>query len=147
MEVILKETIPALGQAGEVVKVKAGFARNFLLPRKLAVVADPKNVKAMEHWKRMALSRQAKGKAKAEELGRKIEGILLEVKKPAGKEDKLFGSVTSMDIAEGLRKQEIMVDRRQVLLEKPVKTLGSLEVKIKLHPEVQAVLKVEVVKE
>lgn len=147
MDVILKETVPALGQAGETVKVNPGYARNYLLPRKLAVTADPRNKREMEHWMRMAKARQAKEKVKTEALAKTIEGLALEIKKPSGEGGKLFGAVTGMEIAEALRKHEIVVNRRQVLLEKPVKTLGVFEVKIKLHAEVQATLKVEVVKE
>ena len=147
MEVILKETIPTLGQVGEIVKVKSGYARNYLLPRKLAVVADTQNKKELAHWQKMASARLAKEKVKTEVLAKKIEAISLRLVKPSGEGDKLFGAVVAKEIVEALRKEEVVVDKRQVLLEKPIKTLGTFEVTVKLHPEVRAVLRIEVIKE
>lgn len=146
MEIILKEDIASLGKTGEVVKVKPGFARNYLLPQGLAVLADPKNLKELEHHKRMATLRQAKLKKQAEGLSQTIASLSLVIKKEAGEEDKMFGQVAVKDIVESLRKEKIFLEKKQIQLETPIKTLGDYEVVVKLHPEVRATLKVSVVK-
>lgn len=146
MEVILREEIRALGKAGEVVKVAPGYARNFLLPQGLAVIADPKNLKELEHHKRAVETRQTKLKAEAETLAKKIGSLDITIKHDAGEEDKLFGSVTAKDIWEALRKEKIPVERRQIYLASPIKQLGVYEVPVKLHAAVTATLKVSVVK-
>lgn len=147
MEVILREEIKALGKAGEVVKVKPGYARNYLLPHGLAVIADPKNLKEMEHHKRAVQLRQAKQKKEAEGLSEKIASTAITIKKEAGEENKLFGAVTVKDIVQALRKENLELDRRQIQLASPIKTLGVHTIPVKLHPEVTATLKVTVVKE
>lgn len=147
MEVILREEIKALGKAGEVVKVRPGFARNFLLPKGLAVKADTQNLKELEHHKRVVASRQSKLKKEMEVLAGQIAGLTLTIKKEAGEEDKLFGAVTAKDIWEALRKEKIPVEKKQVQLESPIKQLGETTVGVKLHADVTATLKVLVVKE
>ena len=147
MEIILKDEVKALGKAGDVVKVSAGYARNYLLPQGIAVKADPKNLKELEHHKRVVVSRQAKLKKAAEEFAKRLSSTSVVIKKEAGEEEKLFGSVAAKDISEALRKNDIVVDRRQIHLESPLRKLGDYEVLVKLHPEVAVNLKVTIVKE
>lgn len=146
MEVILKDNVPALGQAGDVVKVSRGYARNYLLPRNLAVFADPKNLKELEHHKRSAEAKRAKRKQEAVALAERLAQQTLTLAQEAGEEAKLFGSVTTKDIAEALRKAEIIVDRKQIQLQTPIKQLGDYTVSVKIHPEITATLKVSVIR-
>jgi large subunit ribosomal protein L9 len=152
MKVILKENVDRLGRMGDLVNVSDGYARNFLLPQKLAVMATEKNVKVLEHEKRLIGERQRKEQKAAEELAQRIRQLTVTIPVQAGEEDpeqgtRIFGSVTIKDIVEALAKQEISVDKRVVQLEKPIKELGSFKVPIKLHPDVTAELQVSVVKE
>lgn len=146
MEIILKEDVSSLGKAGDVVKVKKGYARNFLLPQGKAIVADPNNVKSLEHHRRVVAGKQAKLKKESESLATKMESLSITIAKDVGEQDKLFGSVTAKDIAEALRKENLVIDRKQIHLEAPIKQIGVSEVKVRLHPEVVATLKVWVVK-
>lgn len=146
MEVILREEVLGLGKAGELVKVREGFARNFLIPQKKAVLADPKNVKQMEHQKRVAEARSKKLRKGSEELAAKLSNVSITIAREAGEEDKLFGSVTARDIAEALRKSDIVIDKRLIHLKEPLKQIGVFDVEIKLHPEVTGTVKVWVVK-
>jgi large subunit ribosomal protein L9 len=146
MEVILRESVDGLGKAGELVKVKDGFARNFLLPHKKAVKADPKNVKQLEHQKRVSEARGAKLRKSAEEMAAKFATASITIAREAGEEDKLYGSVTTKDIADALRLAGFTVDKRHIILKDHIKQIGTFDVPIKLHPEVNAVVKVWVVK-
>jgi large subunit ribosomal protein L9 len=146
MKVILTEDIPKLGKIGDLIQIKDGYARNYLIPQNLAVPANPQNIKALEHQKTLLKQKQNRIKREAEKLAQKIEKISCTVSKPAGEEDKLFGSVTSLDIEKILKEEGIKIDRKKILLEEPIKTLGIYKVPIKLHPEVTANLKVWVVK-
>ena len=146
MQVILREDVDNLGRAGELVNVKPGYGRNFLLPKGLAVLATPKNVARVEHEKRMASGRAAKARKGAEDIAGRIEGAQINIARQVGEEDKLFGSVTGRDIAEALGEQGINIDHRKVHLPEPIKALGMHEVRIKLASEVQATVKVWVVK-
>lgn len=146
-EVILREDIKSVGKAGEVVKVSPGFARNYLLPQGKAVKADSKNLKELEHQKRAVSARQSKLKKAAEALASRIATLSITIKKEAGEADKLFGSVTTKDIADALRNEKILLDRKTVELAQPIKQLGIYEVPLRLHAEVVANLKVLVVKE
>ena len=146
MEVILREEITGLGKAGELVKVRDGFARNFLLPQKKAVVADPKNVKMLEHQKKAAEAREKKLKKSAEEFAQKLAGLSITIAREVGEEDKLFGSVTSRDIADALKHEGITVDKRTITLKEPIKQIGTFDIEVKLHPEVTGVVKLWVVK-
>jgi large subunit ribosomal protein L9 len=141
------EDVTKLGTMGEMVQVKDGFARNYLIPRRLAVVANPQNVKSLEHQKALVSQKRNRIKREAEKLAAKIESASCTIAKPVGEEDKLFGAVTSRDIEESLNEEGIVVDRKKVLLEEPIKSLGIYKVPIKLHPEVTANLKIWVVKE
>ena len=147
MEVILREDIDKLGNRGQVVKVAAGYARNFLLPRRLAVPATEGNKKIIEQERLAALRREAKEDATAKELAALLSSVTLTSVQKAGEQDVLFGSVTSKDIAEMLDKQGYTIDRRKIDLEHPVKTLGEHKVNIKLHHDVVATVTVIVNRE
>lgn len=146
MKVILTEDVAGLGKLGDLVQVKDGYARNYLIPKKLALPANPQNVKVLEHQKNLIRQKQNRIKSEAEKLAEKIEKMSCTIAKPTGEEDKLFGAVTSIDIEESLREEGIIIDRKKILLEEPIKSLGIYKVPIKLHPEVTANLKVWVVK-
>jgi len=146
MEVILKEEVKGLGKAGELVKVRDGFARNFLIPQKRAVVADTKNVRMLEHEKKVAEAVERKQRKSAEELATKLATMSVTIEREAGEEDKLYGSVTSKDIAEALRKEGVVVDKRSINLAEPLKQIGAFDVDIKLHHDVTGKIKVWVVK-
>lgn len=147
MRVILREDVHNLGKSGELVNVKDGFGRNFLLPRKMAVLANEQNVRQLEHEKGVIAARQAKLKSGAEEQSKKLGGIQVKIARKVGEHDKLFGSVTALDIAESLSAAGQKVDRRSIHLPEPIKALGTFDVEIRLHHDVHAKIKVEVVKE
>ncbi len=147
MEVILKEDVNKLGSRGDVVKVAEGYGRNFLLPRKLAIEATDGNKAVIVQMKAASVRRSAKEKTQAEELGKQFEGLSVSFQKRAGEQDHLFGSVTSSDIAEAAAKKGITLDRRQIQLHEPLKSLGEFTVPVKLHKEVTAHLKVVIEKE
>ena len=143
MKVILQETMEGVGHLGDLIDVKDGFARNFLLPRNKAVVANDRNIKSFEHSKRVAALRK---ELEIEAHAKKISTVTLTVEAQVGKDDKLFGSVTVKDIAEGLAGQGYTVDRRKIQLPHPIKELGSFTVPVKLPREVTAAVTVRVVK-
>jgi len=138
MEVILREDIDKLGTRGQVVRVAAGYARNFLLPRRMAVPATEGNKKIIEQERLAALRREAKEEASAKELAALLSAVTLTSVQKAGEQDVLFGSVTSKDIADMLEKQGYVIDRRKIDLEHPVKTLGEHKVNVKLFRDVVA---------
>lgn len=144
MEVILREEVENLGHRGQVVKVADGYARNFLLPRRLAVIATEANKKIVEQERQAALRREAKEKSSAEELAAMLNDVVLTTSQKAGEQDVLFGSVTAADIAGLLEKQGYNIDRRKIVLDAPIKTLGEHSVQVKLHREVSATVKVVV---
>jgi large subunit ribosomal protein L9 len=147
MEIILRERVEKLGTKGDVVNVSAGYARNFLLPKKLAVLATPANMKQIEQEKAAAVRREAKEKEEAEALARQLSQVFLQVSRKVGENEVLYGSVTSMDIAQLLEAKGFTVDRRKIDLHEALKSLGQFDVPIKLHREVTAFVKVEVTKE
>ena len=147
MEVILKEDVANLGHRGDVVKVADGYGRNFLLPRKLALQATQANKAVIEQMKAAAARRSATEKAQAEELVVKLQPLALNFTRKAGENGQLFGSVTSADIAAELATQGFELDRRKIQLADPLKSLGEYTVAIKLHREVTAHVKVQVVAE
>jgi large subunit ribosomal protein L9 len=147
MEVILKEDVNKLGSRGDVVKVAEGYGRNYLLPRKLAIIANEGNKAVIAQMKAAAVRRSAKEKAQAEELAKQFEGLSVSFQRRSGEHDQLFGSVTSGDIAEGIAKKGLNLDRRQIQLHDPLKTLGEFTVPVKLHKDVTAHLKVVIEKE
>ena len=145
MQVILREDVAKLGQTGDLVTVRDGYGRNYLIPRGLAVLATPRNVKRLEHDKRVIAQREAKLLRKAESVKSKLEGMSVNIPKQVGEEDKLFGSVTARDIAEALAAQGVEIDRRTIQLDEPIKTLGVHEVVVRLARSLTATLKVWVV--
>ena len=146
MQVILREDVPNLGKAGDVMEVRDGYGRNFLLPRKKAVMANPGNMQELEHQKRVVAALTAKRKKGAEELAAQMSKVSLTIGRESGEEDKLFGSVTTKDVADALRAEGYTIDRHDIALEAPIKQLGVFDVPVKLHPEVTAAVKVWVVK-
>jgi large subunit ribosomal protein L9 len=147
MKVILKNDVKDLGRAGEVVNVKDGFARNYLVPQGLAVEASTKNVKEFEHEKKKIQEMARKVKAGATGLAEQIAAAKIVIKAKAGEEDKLFGSVTSMDIADALKAAGIEIDKKKIQLDEPIRRLGEHTVAVKIHSEVSAQLNVQVVPE
>ncbi len=146
MKVILVEDVPNLGKMGELVKVAGGYGRNYLIPYGKAIRATTQNIKILDHQTKQLKDQISKIKRDAEKLAKRIESVSCTIAKPAGEEEKIFGSVTPMDIVENLKLEGIEVDRRKVLLDEPLKTLGIYTIPIKLHSEVTAHLKVWVVK-
>ena len=147
MEVILREDVPKLGHRGELVKVADGYARNYLLPKKLAVPATEGNRKMVEQIKGAAVRREASELSDAERLAQMLAGVAVSIHRKAGEGDHLFGSVTSLDVAEALAAKGFNIDRRKVQLEDPIKYLGEYDVPLRLHREVTVKVKVQVVKE
>jgi ribosomal protein L9 len=147
MKVILISDVESFGKKGEVKDVKDGFARNYLFPKKFAVEATPENMKTWERQKQSLKKKEEGVKAEAEALAEKLNGVSCTIPMKAGEEDKLFGSVTSQNISDALSKHGFDISRKDIQLEEPIKTLGTYEIPIKLHPQVTANIKVEVVKE
>ena len=147
MEVILREDIESLGTRGEVVKVAAGYARNFLLPRRLAVAATDSNRKIVEQEKQAHLRKEAKLAGEAQELAKLVSAVTINIARKAGENDQLFGSVTAGDIADALTAQKYSIERRKIQLDEPICTLGEHKVAIKLHREVTAEITVNVTRE
>ena len=144
MKVILKENIETMGQIGDIVKVAPGYARNYLLPKGLAIEATDKNAKALEHAKRQMAYKKNKALEAAKLIAAKLEGVTVALTHQAGEEGKLFGSVTTMEIAAFLKEQGLEVDRKKMVLADPIKQLGNYTVPVKIHPEVTANLKIAV---
>jgi large subunit ribosomal protein L9 len=147
MKVILREDVKNLGLIGSVVDVADGYGRNYLIPKKLAVEANIKNIKKFEHEKNIILEKVKKTKKSAEEFSSRLSDITVSIEAPAGEGDKLFGSVTSMDIAGALLKQGIEIDKRKIIMpDEPIKRIGSYTVDIRIHPEVTISLNIDVKK-
>jgi large subunit ribosomal protein L9 len=147
MEVILREDIEKLGSRGQVIKVAAGYARNFLLPKKLAVAATPSNKKIVEQERQAHLRKEAKAQGEAQELATLMTGVTVTIIQKAGENDQLFGSVTSKDVADALAAKNYTIDRRKIQLDEPIKQLGEFKVPVKLHKDVTAEITVVVAKE
>ena len=147
MEVILREHVDNLGRRGEIVKVAAGYARNYLLPRKLALPATAGNRKHVERERRIMEAREAEEKGQAEALASRLALVEISIARRVGETEQLFGSVTAVDIAEYLKGKGFEIDRRKLILPEPIKTLGGHQVPLKLHREVSVPLTVKVVKE
>lgn len=147
MEVILKEDIVDLGKMGEVVRVRDGYARNYLLPRGLVLVANKKNLKGFEHQKRVIGAQREKVVKQAQGLSDKLAALSLVIAVKTGEEGKLFGSVTNMDIERALREKGFDIERRKIHLDEPIKNLGDFEVPIRLAADVTATIRVSVVPE
>ncbi|MFS1510962.1 50S ribosomal protein L9 [Chengkuizengella sp. SCS-71B] len=147
MKVIFLQDVKGQGKKGEVKNVSEGYARNFLIPRGLVSVATGSNVKQLEQKKKSEQKKKDQQKLDAELLAKKIESATIEMKTKAGEGGRLFGSITNKQIAEELKKQKIVVDKRKIELDSPIRTLGVTKVPIKIHPEVTAVAKVQVTEE
>lgn len=144
MKVILREDVYNLGRSGEVVTVKEGYARNYLFPKALAMMASDANVKHLEHEKQVIALRQQKLKGTAQEQAKKLNNVTVKISRKVGDQDKLYGSVTSLDIAEALTRQGHEIERRLIHLPEPIKAVGTFDVEIRLHREVTSTIKVEV---
>ncbi|OGP62816.1 MAG: 50S ribosomal protein L9 [Deltaproteobacteria bacterium RBG_13_53_10] len=147
MQVILLEDVHSLGKAGDLVKVSDGYGRNYLIPQKKAVLATEKSVKTLDHQKRLVQQKMNKTKRTAESLAGAIEKLSCTFSKTVGESGRLFGAVTSMDIENYLKERGLEVDRKKILLEEPIKSIGLYTVPIKLHSDVTVHLKVEVMQE
>ena len=147
MEVILREDIDKVGSRGEIVKVAPGYARNFLLPRRLAVPASEANKKIVEQERQAHLRRETKVQADAQDLAKMMAAVEVTISQKAGENEQLFGSVTAADVAAALEKQGFTIDRRKVQLDEPIKTLGDFKVSLRLHREVSVEVPVHVVRE
>ena len=147
MEIILREDVERLGSRGQVVKVADGYARNFLLPKRLAVAATDSNRKIVEQERQAHLRREAKQKGEAEDLSKLLSGVTVIIAQKAGENDQLFGSVTSKDVGDALAQKNFTIDRRKVLMDDPIKQLGEFKVPVRLHKDVTAEVTVQVVKE
>ncbi len=147
MEVILRERVEKLGTRGDVVKVSDGYARNYLFPKKLAVLATPANKLRIEQEKTVAVRREAKEKQEAEALAQQLAQVSIQLSRKVGEHEVLYGSVTAMDIAEALEARGFKIDKRKIELEDHLKSIGQYSVPVKLHREVTVPINVEVVKE
>ena len=147
MKVLLRQNLATLGEAGKIVSVKNGYARNFLIPRGIALEANDRNMKIFAQEKKRGESLKLKEKKEAETLKTRLEGVSITAPMPVGEDDRIFGSVTNQDVAELLAAKGFEIDKRKILLDDPVRALGIYEVPIKLHPEVESVIKLWVVKQ
>jgi large subunit ribosomal protein L9 len=145
MQVILKEDVTNLGKSGDLVKVKPGFGRNYLIPQGLAVMATASNVKQVEHQKKLIVARNAKLQKDSQAVADKLGAVEVSIERQVGEENKLFGSVTSRDIADALQEKGVTVDHRKIHLDEPIKTIGYQTVDIKLGQGVVGKIKVVVV--
>ena len=144
MKLILREDVENLGKGGELVDVKPGYGRNYLLPRGLAVPANPRNVRELEHQRSVAAAKAAKLKASAQAVAKRLADTPLTLRRKVGEQDKLYGSVTALDLAEALAARGLEIDRRHIDLSEPIKTIGAFEVPVRLHSEVVGKVKVTV---
>lgn len=147
MKVILRKNFDQLGKIGDLVEVKNGFARNFLLPRQIAYIATKGNIRALEEEKQQLAKKEVKELESAKQLAAELENVSITIPVKVGEEDKIFGSVTSQNIADALKEKKYDIDRRKIDLEEPIKSLGIYSVNIKLHPEVTTIVKTWVVRE
>ena len=147
MKIILRQAMDTLGLEGDTVDVANGYARNYLIPKGIALEANIQNVKLLETQRKKIEIKRLKAKEEAEKIKEKLADVMITISQKAGDEDKLYGSVTNMDIAAHLEKQGILIDRKKISMDKPIKTLGEFEVSIRLYPEVTGSIKVTVVPE
>ena len=147
MRIILQKDITNLGDAGDIKEVSPGYARNYLIPKKLAIIATDKSAKAVEFQKKLAQIKKENRKKSMQELAKQIEANTYTVSVKVGENDKLFGSVTSLDIANSLKSTGIEIDKRKIEISEPIKTLGTYQVKVKLADGVQSIIKLNVEKQ
>lgn len=146
MRVILKKEVQNLGEAGDIVNVKPGYGRNYLIPRGLAIPANEGSIKQVQHQKRLAEAIRKQQLEEARAIGTKLSGTSITIRREAGEDDKLFGSVTNRDVADALAAEGIEVDRRTIQLEENIRTLGLFQVPVRVHRDVTAMVKVYVMK-
>jgi large subunit ribosomal protein L9 len=146
MRVILKSEVQNLGDAGDIVKVKAGYGRNFLIPRGFAIPATEGSIHQAEHQQKVAEAIRRKNLAGSKELKEKLEGTAVSIRRETGEDDKLFGSVTNRDVAEALAAEGIQVDKRAIQLDDPIRSIGLFTVPVRLHREVVANVRVYVIR-
>jgi large subunit ribosomal protein L9 len=146
IHVLLQDNVENLGQSGDVVRVRPGFARNFLIPRGLAVPATPGNLARVDQLKKLAAVRAGQILDAAKQVADKIAGLSVRIERAVGEESKMYGSVTTRDIEEAFAEKGVELDKRKIGLSEPIKQLGEFEVPVKLHANVTATLKIEVVK-
>jgi len=147
MQLILREDVPSLGKAGDVVKVRDGYARNYLLPKKKAMLANPGNLKSLEVQKKIIEKNKAQQKSDAESVASRLNNLEVTIARAVGANDRLFGSVTKMEISDALRKQGLQIDKHLIELESPIKTIGTFDIGVKLHPELTSTFKLWVIRE
>ncbi len=147
MEVILAKDIPSLGSRGKIIKVSDGYARNYLIPRKLALPVTDENRKKIEQQMKQIIIKETKEKKSAEKVAEQLSTVSLTISKKSGEDDLLFGTVTSAEIAEELNKIGIEIDKRKINLEEPIRRLGIYQIPIKLHKDVTATIKLWIIKE
>ncbi|MEQ8162714.1 MAG: 50S ribosomal protein L9 [Smithellaceae bacterium] len=147
MKVILKQNVPSLGKAGDLVKVNDGYARNLLIPKGLAIEANEKNIKTFEHDKKNILQRAEKEQKAAQDLSARLSDVTLTIPRKVGDQDKIFGSVTSKDIELALQEKGFNIDKKMIIHDEQIKSLGEFKVKIKIHSGVEAEIKLNVVGE
>ncbi|MCS7278873.1 MAG: 50S ribosomal protein L9 [Thermodesulfobacteriaceae bacterium] len=147
MEVILRTDIPKLGKAGEVVKVRDGFARNYLIPKGLAIPANQRTLKALENQRKIFLAKAERERKKMQTIAEKLKDMELTIYRKTIEEDRIFGSVSALDLLNLLKEKGIGIDKKQILLEEPIKRLGSYEIPIKLASDLIVSLKLEVLEE
>ncbi len=145
MQIILTQDVENLGRAGDIVKVRPGYARNYLLPRGLALVATRGNLAQVEHHRRAIAREQAKLRAELEAKAKQLEGVSVSIARKVGQENKIFGSVTNKDVAEALAAQNIEIDRKYIQLDEPLRTTGTFEVPVRFSQDIEVALKVNVV--
>ena len=147
MEIILQEDVANLGAIGEVVKVRDGYGRNYLIPRGLAIEANRRNLRVLEHQKRLTAAKKEKDRQSAQGMSDRIAALSLTIQARAGEEDRLFGSVTNLDIEKALTAQGVTIDRRKIMLAEPIKQLGTYTVPVHLSSDVRGNITVNVVRE
>ena len=147
MEIILQEDVANLGAIGEVVKVRDGYGRNYLIPRGLAIEANRRNLRVLEHQKRLTAAKKEKDRQNAQGMSDRIAALSLTIQARAGEEDRLFGSVTNLDIEKALTAQGVTIDRRKIMLAEPIKQLGTYTVPVHLSSDVRGNITVNVVRE
>jgi large subunit ribosomal protein L9 len=147
MKIILREDVPKLGKSGELLNVKDGFARNYLLPKKLAVVANASNVRQLEHEKAVIALHQRKMKNSAETLAEQLSHLSLRIARKVGEQGRLYGSVTSLDISDALAAKGFEIERRAIHLPEPIKMAGTFDIELRLHKDVHVQVKLDIVNE
>lgn len=146
MKIILRKDFEQLGKSGDIIDVKRGYARNYLIPKGIALLADDKNLRHLEEERKQLTFRKDREKQSAERMAENLEKVSCTASVPVGEEDRVFGSVTSQDISNLLKEKGFDIDRKKILLDEPIKALGIYDVLIKLHPEVETKVKIWVVK-